>query len=287
MKSHMTSQSAPPPLPNRIPNLIAIASGKGGVGKTWAAATLAQALSFAGRRILLIDGDLGLANIDVQLGLEPAGDLIDAIAGRRSFADAVTCAAGGAGVRGGFDVLAGRSGTAALHQLMPPELRRFMRGIAAIGEFYDLALLDLGAGIDDMILEFCKSAQSVLVVLTDEPTSLTDAYALVKRMAQAGRPDGIRIVVNMAQDQSEGRKTAGALIRASQEFLNVQLSVAGVVRRDPKVREAIRRQQPFLSRHPQSPAATDLVAVANGLIASLSGAALPAPAPVKLAVGMR
>jgi flagellar biosynthesis protein FlhG len=255
-----------------IPNLNAIASGKGGVGKTWAAASLAQALSFSGRRILLIDGDLGLANVDVQLGLEPKADVADAISGRKAFADCVTSAMGGAGTRGGFDVLAGRSGSAILSQLNPAEWQRLMRGLSALSGFYDQAIVDLGAGVDDTVINLAGAASTVYVVLTDEPTSLTDAYALIKRLSQVGAAGHVELVVNMAQDHAEGRRTAEALIRAAQGFLNLALPVAAVLRRDPKVRDAIRRQQPFVSRHPQAPAAADIAAWAEDLIRKASAA---------------
>ena len=277
----MTPQNTNP----TIPNLLAVASGKGGVGKTWAAIAMAQGLSFCGQRILLIDGDLGLANVDVQLGLSPKADLADAIAGRRPFADCVTAASGGAGVRGGFDVLAGRSGSAVLANLNPEEWIRFLRGVTAMSAIYDLALADLGAGVDGAVMHIALSAGTVYVVVTDEPTSLTDAYALVKRMWQLGRTGGVELLVNMAQDHQDGRKTAATLIRAAQGFLNLELPVAGVVRRDPKVREAIRRQQPFLTRHPQSPAAADIAALTEEIARKASLG--PLRPTLKLAAGQR
>jgi flagellar biosynthesis protein FlhG len=268
-----------------IHNLIAIASGKGGVGKTWAAASLAQALGFCGQRTLLIDGDLGLANVDVQLGLSPEGDLADAIAGRRPFTDCVTAVAGGAGARGGFDVLAGRSGSAVLANLNPEEWSRMLRGVAAMSGFYDTVIADLGAGVDAAVITLAQSAGAVYVVVTDEPTSMTDAYALIKRLSQAGRTSEIKLLVNMANDHAEGRRTAATLIRAAQGFLNLELPVAGIVRRDPKVREAIRRQQPFLARFPQSSAAVDITAMAENVSRSLvSGQARPA---IRLLAGQR
>jgi flagellar biosynthesis protein FlhG len=268
-----------------VPNLIAIASGKGGVGKTWVAASLAQALSFSGRRILLVDGDLGLANVDVQLGLEPRADVADAISGRRAFADCVTPAIGGAGARGGFDVLAGRSGSAVLSQLNPAEWRRLLGGLGALADFYDHAIVDLGAGVDETVVNLAGASAAIYVVLTDEPTSLTDAYALIKRLSQMGVTGRIELAVNMAQDHAEGRRTAETLIRAAQGFLNLALPVAAVIRRDPKVRDAIRRQQPFLSRHPQAPAAADVVAWAEDL--SSKPAAAPARPALRIAAAAR
>jgi flagellar biosynthesis protein FlhG len=277
----MTKPTAHP----TIPNLIAIASGKGGVGKTWAAISLAQGLSFCERRTLLIDGDLGLANVDVQLGLSPQSDLADAIAGRRPFADCVTPVAGGAGTRGGFDVLAGRSGSAVLANLNPEEWTRLLRGAAAMSAFYDSAIVDLGAGVDGAVMNLALCAGTVFVVLTDEPTSMTDAYALIKRLSQAGRSGGIELLINMAADHAEGRRTAATLIRAAQGFLNLELPVAGVVRRDLKVRESIRRQQPFLTRFPQSPAASDISTLAEDL--SRKSQLERRQVPLRLSAGQR
>jgi flagellar biosynthesis protein FlhG len=268
-----------------IPNLIAVASGKGGVGKTWAAISLGQALSYSGQRVLLIDGDLGLANVDVQLGLSPQADLADAIAGRKAFTDCVTPACGGAGSRGGFDVLAGRSGSAILANLNPEEWTRLVRGIGAMSAFYDFAIADLGAGVDGAVMNLASSASKILVVLTDEPTSMTDAYALVKRLSQLGCGGQIEIAVNMAQDHAEGRRTAATLMRAAQGFLNLELPVAGVIRRDPKVREAIRRQTPFLTRYPQSAAAADMTAMAEALAETQNRARVANP--VRMVAGQR
>lgn len=151
--------------------------------------------------------------------------------------------------------------------------------------FYDYAIADLGAGVDNAVMQVALSSGRVFVVLNDEPTSMTDAYALIKRLWQSGRKDGVEIVVNMAQDQSDGRKTAATLIRAAQGFLNIELPVAGVLRRDPKVRDAIRRQQPFLARHPQSMAAVDVAALAEDLVRKAQ--MMPHRPALKLAAGQR
>ncbi|HAH09601.1 MAG TPA: hypothetical protein DCL48_05810 [Alphaproteobacteria bacterium] len=187
---------------------------------------------------------------------------------------------GGAGAKGGFDILAGRSGSAVLHQLNPAEWARLMRGISALAGFYDVAILDLGAGADALVLNLAQAAQTILIVLTDEPTSLTDAYALIKRLAQHGRVKGIELLINMAADHQYGRRTAEALNRAARGFLNLELPVAGIIRRDPKVREAIRRQAPFMARFPQSPAAADVSALSDYLIRAQGLA--PAPASPKI-----
>lgn len=261
------------------PRLIAIASGKGGVGKTWLAVTLAHAFAHAGERVLLVDGDLGMANVDVQLGLVPAHDLGAVIAGRLTLAQAVTPFAGGAGTKGGFDILAGKSGSGALAGLARTDLSRMAEGLRLLSTHYDRTLIDLGAGLDAAVLALTAAAGTALVVLTDEPTSLTDAYALVKVMNRAGAPRDIRIAVNMAVHAEAGRKTWGALAKAAENFLGFAPPLAGVVRRDERVKDAIRRQTAFLTRHPAAPAAEDVITLAKALrvpaqIPAASGPAL-------------
>jgi flagellar biosynthesis protein FlhG len=243
--------------------IIAIASGKGGVGKTWFAATLAHAAARAGRRSLLFDADLGLANVDIQLGLTPEFDLGTVIAGRATLADAVLHHPDG-----GFDIVAGRSGSGALAAVDPAPLERILAALHQVSEGYDLVLLDLGAGLERTVRRLSAWADILLVVATEEPTSLTDAYAVLKLYA-ADKPQGeARIVVNQAATRQAGERTYATLQRACQTFLGQAPACAGVIRRDEHVRDAIRRQALMLTRHPNAPAATDVSAIAEGLFAA-------------------
>ena len=240
--------------------LIAIASGKGGVGKTWLAITLAQALSRMGRRVLLFDGDLGLANVDVQLGLLAAHDLGAVIAGRVTLAQAVERHADG-----GFDVVAGQSGSGALSTLEPGELDRALVGLRRASSAYDCVLMDLGAGVESGVRRMAAAAGLLIVVATEEPTSLTDAYAVLK-LHKADRPDGKAcVVVNQATTQTAGERTYATLRQACVTFLRREPALAGVIRRDDRVRDAIRRQTPLLTRHPTRAAAADVEALAAWL----------------------
>jgi flagellar biosynthesis protein FlhG len=262
--------AAPNVLPLRRGRLIAIASGKGGVGKTWFAITLAHALARAGRRVLLFDGDLGLANVDIQLGLMPEHDLGGLIAGRVGLAESVTSFA-----PGGFDILPGRSGSGALAALDPAALARVLAELRAATAAYQVVVLDLGAGLDRSVRQMAAAADTLVVVTTEEPTSLTDAYAVVKLHA-ADRPAGkgdadVRVVVNQAASEATGERTFATLARACQAFLGRTPELAGVVRRDDRVREAIRRQSLLLTRHPASPAAMDIERVAASLAVSPRG----------------
>ena len=241
-------------------SLIAIASGKGGVGKTWLAITLSHALARLGRRVLLFDADLGLANVDIQLGLTPAADLGAVIAGEVALAAAVQRHPAG------FDILAGRSGSGTLAALAPATLETVLGALRGLAGAYDRVVLDLGAGLDPSVQRMAAFADLLLVVATEEPTSLTDAYAVLKLHSAAARGETARIVVNQAAPPSAGARTYGTLARACGAFLGRTPPCLGVIRRDDRVREAIRRQMPLLTRHPGSVAAADVEALAAALV---------------------
>ncbi|MBR0661867.1 nucleotide-binding protein [Neoroseomonas oryzicola] len=246
------------PRPGRI---LAIASGKGGVGKTWFAITLSQAFARRGLRVLLVDADLGLANVDVQLGFQPARDLSAVIAGALPPEDAATHHEAA-----GIDILAGRSGSGALAALEGQGLAAVLAAVARASTRWDRVVVDLGAGIEAPQRRLAAAADTLLVLATEEPTSLTDAYAVLKLHA-ADRPAGdARIVVNLATDAAAGQRTHQALARAAATFLRREVPLAGIVRRDPKVRDAIRHQAPLLTRHPGSVAGQEVEAIARSLV---------------------
>lgn len=250
--------TAAPPNASR---LIAIASGKGGVGKTWLAITLAHALARQGRRVLLFDGDLGLANVDVQLGLTPSRDVSALLSGQATLDECVL-----RHEPGGFDILPGRSGSGALAALDPMALERGLSALREAAAHTDLILLDLGDGLERGVRRMAAFADTLLVIATEEPASLTDAYAVLKLHA-ADRPGGdARVIVNQAPSRAGGERTHATLLRACQAFLRTSPPLAGVIRRDERVREAIRRQALLLTRHPGSTAANDVEQIARALL---------------------
>lgn len=257
--------SAPTPVPASRPkaaNVMAIASGKGGVGKTWFSITLAHAFSRAGQGVLLFDGDLGLANLDIQLGLMPKHDLSAVIAGRMVLAQAITRYTDGA-----FDVIAGRSGSGSLASLAASRVQMLNDDIAGIAGSYDRVILDLGAGVERTVRQLAHGAATCIVLATDEPTSMTDAYAFIK-MTNAEMPGrDVRIVINMANSTKEGERTYGTLLKACQGFLKIAPPLLGIIRRDAKVRETIRNQTSLLTRYPNCEAAVDVEAIVRRLLA--------------------
>jgi len=251
-------QSATPPLAMlRCPNMFAVASGKGGVGKTWFSITLSHTLAKKGKRILLFDGDLGLANVDIQLGLTPERDIAHVTEGHNTLEEAVTRC-----VDGGFDILAGRSGSGNLATMPTQKVSDLRTSLIDLAKNYDAVFVDLGAGVDRAVRQMAGPAATSFIVITDEPTSLTDGYAFIK-LARAANPQAdLRIVVNMASSLTEGQRTFETIRNACEIFLRFSPKLAGIVRRDTKVRDAIRAQTPLLTRSPASDAAGDVGAIA-------------------------
>lgn len=260
------SSTAPSPASSARPagdptgRIIAVASGKGGVGKTWFAVTLSHALARAGRKILLFDGDLGLANVDIQLGLTPKRDLAVALDGRAPLKSCVTRFQ-----TAGFDILAGRSGSGSLASLPAPRIERLQRDLLALAADYDRVVIDLGAGVDRTVRQFAARSGRCLLLVNEEPTSLTDAYAFLKLLWAQHPEVAVDIVVNAAETPEKGRKTYETLAKACASFLKREPGLAGVIRRDRRVREAIRAQTPLLARSPDSDAGADVERIAATL----------------------
>ena len=246
-------------------NVIAVASGKGGVGKTWFSITLSHALAQAGKKVLLFDGDLGLANIDVQLGLMPKRDLNDVIRGRLGLDKVIQPFEDG-----GFDIIAGRSGQASLSALPSQRLTMLRDQLLEVADQYDVVILDLGAGVDRTVRMLSASAIRTLLVTTDEPTSLTDAYAFIKLGSAAGMSKNVGVIVNQATGIAEGEKTYKTLLKACENFLRLKPPMIGMVRHDSKVKDSIRHQTPILIRSPNSDAAEDVEKIAKIVIRDLA-----------------
>lgn len=246
--------------PTRSDNAIAVASGKGGVGKTFVSIGLSTALARMGRKVLLFDGDLGLANVDVQLGLAPKRDLAGVVAGKITLAQAATRYE-----PGGFDVVAGRSGGGIMAALPPSRIAALARDLVALSKDYDHVILDLGAGVDRMVRLLACAARTRLVVATADPTSLTDAYAFIK-VTRHDDPDAqLRLLINQAKSPQEGERTYQTVAKACDSFLKHTPTLAGIIRHDRRAIEAIRAQAPLGVHLPNADAAVDLQAAAQRL----------------------
>lgn len=243
------SDPRPSPLEQK---LITVASGKGGVGKTVFAVTLAHILARSGRKVLLFDGDLGLANVDIQLGLMPHHDIGDVICGAMDLEAAVISYPDAMNHKGRLDIIAGRSGSGALNALNAERLIGLRSGLTALCSRYDHVILDLSAGVDKSVLTLMDHGGAVLVVLTPDPTSLTDAYALIKLAYMRNPHTDIRVVVNLARSRRDGEQAFAALRKACEGFLGFTPQLAGILEREEKVTDSIRHQMPVLSRHPQA-----------------------------------
>jgi flagellar biosynthesis protein FlhG len=247
--------------PHKPDNIIAIASGKGGVGKTWFAITLAGLLARATRRTLLFDGDIGLANVDVQLGLTPQRDLGAVFAGQCKLSDAIIHQ-----VQPNLDIVAGRSGSTSLASLGVTKMEPVGAQLTELASVYDYVILDLGAGIEQHVQYLSHLASKVIVVITDEPTSLTDAYAFIKLCITRDTSPKVQIVVNQAASQKEGEKSFETISRACKSFLKMDPVLLGVVRKDNKVKDTIRKQTSLLVTAPHTTAATDVAAISIKLL---------------------
>ncbi len=233
---------------------IAIVSGKGGVGKTNIALNLAYALHRAKQRVLLVDCDLGLANLDVLLGIAPKISVEQVMLGEATLADATVSIE-----PGGFSLIPASSGIDPLEDAASPAHASFLGQLNAFAATYDYLLLDVGAGITDSVQNFAAKAAMRLVVVTPEPTSLTDAYALIKVLsAQHGIKD-FHVLVNQAESAREEKASFTRLAAACDKFLGLTLHPLGGIRHDPAMIQAVRRQEPLLKFSPSSPAGKDLI----------------------------
>jgi flagellar biosynthesis protein FlhG len=228
--------------------VIAVTGGKGGVGKTSVSVNLATSLAGAGRRVMLLDGDLGLANVDVLLGLSPRYTLAHVLSGERTLDEILVTA------KQGFQIVPAASGAADLASLDGAGHLGLVQAFSGLAARLDVLIIDTAAGIAPGVLQFSQAAQHVLVVVTDEPASLTDAYALIKVLSRGHGVNRFRVVANMSRGPSEGAALFRKLEKVAGRFLDVLLEYAGDIPDDEHMRRAIRAQRPVVDAFPGAPA---------------------------------
>ncbi len=224
--------------------VIAVTGGKGGVGKTNVSVNLALALADLGRRVMLLDADLGLANVDVLLGLTPKRTLADVIEGRCELRDVLLLGPGG--VR----IVPAASGTQSMVHLSPMQHAGLIQAFSDISDNLDVLVVDTAAGIGDSVVSFVRAAQEVLLVVCDEPTSITDAYALIKLLNRDHGMTCFRVLANMAHSPQEGRNLFAKLTKVTDRFLDVALQYVGVIPYDESVRKAVQKQRAVYEAFP-------------------------------------
>ncbi len=259
--AHNVSNTKPP----RLARTLAVTSGKGGVGKTFVSANLAAALARQGLRVLVLDADLGLANLDVVLNLYPKITLHDVFTGKAQLEEAILPAPGG------FSVLLAGSGLVEYSRLTPEVRDQLLHIIEAVSPRFDVLIIDTGAGISDVVLYAVSLAHEIIVVATPEPTAMTDAYATIKVLTSQQSRENLHLVVNQVGRAGDGRAICQQLQQVVDRFVQgpngvpPKLNFLGDIPSDIAVRQAIQKRQLLLELMPGSPAAQGIVQIATKL----------------------
>jgi flagellar biosynthesis protein FlhG len=234
------------PEPVRV---IAVTGGKGGVGKTNISVNLGVAMAEMGRRVMLLDADLGLANIDVMLGLHPEFDLSHVMRGERRLEEILVTGPHG------MKVVPGASGVQKMAELSTAQHVGLINAFSELANDVDVLLIDTAAGISDQVVSFSRAAQEVVVVVCDEPASITDAYAIIKLLNREHGVSRFRVLANMVRTVQEGRDLYNKMCRVTDRYLDAMLSYMGSIPYDEQLRKAVKAQRPVVDSFPRSKAA--------------------------------
>jgi flagellar biosynthesis protein FlhG len=248
------------PVHSGEPRVIAVTSGKGGVGKTSLTVNLAISLAQAGQRVSIFDADLGMANVELLMGLAPPYSLYEALYGNKSI-DEIT-------VQGplNINIISGGSGFLEMANMDRTRRRQLLTMLNNFSSRYDFVLIDTGAGISKNVLGFVAAAGEVIVMVTPEPTSLTDAYALIKVMDSFKVHSEVNVVVNQAVNKREAMRTIGKVQAVVNRFLNIKLNFLGWIPADRVIARSIKRQQPFFLANPDAPASRSVTGITEVLL---------------------
>jgi len=240
--------------------VIAVTSGKGGVGKTNLVTNLAISLANSGKKVALLDADLGTANIDVLLGIVPKYSLYEVLRGEKTLDQVAILGPGG------IKLVPGGSGFNEIVYLNSVEKKFIEESLGGFTQQHDFLFIDTGAGLSRNVLAFVSAASEVIVVVTPEPTSLADAYGLIKVIWRFKLNNHIHLVVNMASDHAEARQTVEKITTVAKHFLKSDINVLGFILDDECVGQAVRSQIPFVVKYPKSQASYQLRAIAHALV---------------------
>jgi flagellar biosynthesis protein FlhG len=239
--------------------VVAVTGGKGGVGKTSITLNTAIANAKLGRKVMVLDADLGLANIDVMLGLRIERNLSHVLSGDCTLDEILVT--GPYGVK----IAPATSGTKAMTELSQHEHAGLIRAFGELRTPIDMLIIDTAAGISDMVVSFSRAAQDVVIVVCDEPTSLTDAYALIKILNREHGVFKFKVVANMVRSEREGKELFNKLSKVTTRFLDVALELSAVVPFDENVRKSVRKQNAIIEAFPSSPASKAISQLANDM----------------------
>jgi flagellar biosynthesis protein FlhG len=249
-------------VPRRIARVITVTSGKGGVGKSSMSVNLAIALSRLGKRVVVLDADFGLANVEVMLGIRPQYNLADLMFRGKTLTDIITPGPENIGF------ISGGSGVEDLVKLDKSQLNGFIENMSLLDSVADFILIDTGAGLSENVMSFALAADDILLVTTPEPTSLTDAYALIKMVSNRDRSKNIKIIVNRAENAKEGNDILQKMSIVADRFLKVKLQPLGFVLQDEAVKIAVKTQEPFYIGFPKSQATKYIKEISYKLVES-------------------
>ncbi len=239
---------------------IAVLSGKGGVGKSNLSLNLSLALTKKKQRVLLFDMDIGMGNIDILIGQTASYTMVDLLEKKLSIQQIIK--------KGPQDLayVAGGTGISSVFEWSPSDLDHLIQELSSLTNQYDYMIFDMGAGMSESVLKFLKAVDEMIVVTTPEPTSITDAYAAIKLAASYSVSAPVRLIINKTRSDKEGNETYERFNRAVQQFLNISISLLGIVPNDQAVQKAVNRQMPFLLQNPASKASISLIEMVNMLI---------------------
>jgi flagellar biosynthesis protein FlhG len=243
----------------RTTRVISVTSGKGGVGKTSVVANLSLTLAARGKRILVLDGDFGLANLDIMLDLKTQGTIHDVLSGKKTLREIIVRASDN------VDVIPAGSGILGLSTLSIADKTQLLDIMSEIDSRYDVMIIDTGAGINDDVTWLNSSASEIMVIATPEPTSITDAYALIKVLSQKHKIKQFKLLVNQARSEAEGLKVFQQMTGVTDRFLNVSVDYLGTVLWDERCTYAIRQRKPIVQCYPTSKAAKNFAVLADTL----------------------